>query len=96
MWVPSAIPAGPAMVTVHPDAARGIPDGAVGRLESTVGAMAVMVKHDRRQRRDVAILPKGGGYFAGRCANTLIRAQITDAGEGAALYDERVRLVRPE
>jgi anaerobic selenocysteine-containing dehydrogenase len=95
MWVPSAIPAGPAVVTVHPDAARGIPDGAVGRLESAVGSMAVTVKHDRRQRRDVAILPKGGGYFAGRCANTLIRAQITDAGEGASLYDERVRLVNP-
>ncbi len=83
---------GLAVVTVHPEAASGIPDGGTGRLESAIGALDVRVKHDPLQRRDVALMPKGGGYRAGRCANVLIRARTTDAGEGGALYDERVRL----
>ncbi len=84
---------GHAVVTVHPDAAAGIPDGGLGRLESAVGAMIVRVAHDSRQRRDVALVPKGGHLKDGRCANTLLRARLTDLGEGGALYDERVRLV---
>ena len=90
-WV--KVPEGPAIVTVHPDAARGLADGALARLESRVGAMDVRVKHDERQRRDVAIVPKGGHLHRGQCANALIRARTTDMGEGAALH-ERVRLVQ--
>src|SRR5262245_13296594 len=85
---------GYATVTVHPDAAGEIADGALCRMESTIGAMTVRFRHDGRQRRDVAIIPKGGHYRDGRCANALLRARTTDLGEGAALYDERVRLVR--
>ena len=55
--------------------------------------MTVRLRHDAQQRRDVAIIPKGGHYRDGRCANALLRARTTDLGEGAALYDERVRLV---
>ncbi len=83
---------GPAVLTVHPDSAAGIPDGGLGRLESAIGALEVRVAHDPEQRRDVAILPKGGHLRDGRCANTLVRAATTDIGEGGALYDERVRL----
>jgi anaerobic selenocysteine-containing dehydrogenase len=90
LW--SEPPEGPAIVTVHPDAAPGIADGAVALLESVLGAMKVRVHHDRRQRRDVAIVPKGGHLQDGRCANRLIRARTTDHGEGGALYDEGVRL----
>ncbi len=86
-------PRGPAVVTVHPDAASGIADGGEGRLESRIGSMTVRVKHDAEQRRDVAIVPKGGHLRDGRCPNVLIRAATTDLGEGGALYDERVRLV---
>ncbi len=84
---------GPAEVTVHPDAAGGIPDGARARLESAVGSLEVKLRHDPKQRRDVALMPKGGHLNDGRCANVLIRARATDAGEGGALYDEGVRLV---
>jgi anaerobic selenocysteine-containing dehydrogenase len=83
---------GPAVVAVHPDASRGIPDGAVARLESAIGSIAVRVRHDARQRRDVAILAKGGHVKDGRCANLLSRARATDLGGGGALYDEGVRL----
>lgn len=86
-------PEGPLVVTVHPDAANGIADGALARVESVVGSLAVRVRHDARQRRDVALAPKGGHFDAGRAANALLRARLTDFGEGAALYDERVRLV---
>lgn len=85
---------GPAMVTAHPDAAPGVADGALCRLESRLGALTVRLRTDPRQRRDVALLPKGGGFFGGRCANALIRARITDLGEGGALYNEHVR-IRP-
>jgi hypothetical protein len=83
----------PTTVTVHPDAASGIAHGALGRLESPLGSLTVLVQHDAHQRRDVAIVPKGGHLRDGSCANLLIQARITDLGEGGALYDERVRLL---
>lgn len=84
---------GPLPVTVHPDAARGLEHGAIARLESAIGSIEVRVLCDPTQRRDVALVPKGGRYSAGRCVNALIRARVTDHGEGAALCDELVRLI---
>ena len=80
--------------TVHPEAAAafGVSDGATARLASRLGAMEVRVRCDARQRRDVALVPKGGHHSAGRAANALVRARLTDVGEGGALYDEGVRL----
>jgi anaerobic selenocysteine-containing dehydrogenase len=86
------LPEGPPVVTVHPDAAAGLPDGATARLESVIGALVVRLRHDRRQRRDVALMAKGGHHGRGQNANAIIRARTTDAGEGGALYDERVRI----
>jgi hypothetical protein len=83
---------GPLVITVHPDASCGVPDGGTCRLESAVGSMIVKLRHDAAQRRDVAIAPKGGHLRDGRCANALIRARLTDIGEGGALYEERVRI----
>ena len=85
-------PEGPCVATVHPESCP-VPDGALARLQSQLGSMEVRVKHDPRQRRDVVLLPKGGHLRAGRAANALIHARVTDIGEGAALYDERVRLL---
>ena len=87
-------PKGPPVVTVHPDAAGGITDGGFARLESAIGSLPIQVRHDARQRRDVALLSKGGHLKDGRCANLLSRARATDLGGGGALYDEGVRLVR--
>jgi len=84
---------GPLVVTVHPDSANGIADGAIARVESKVGSLVVRVRHDPRQRRDIALTSKGGHFDAGRSANALLQARLTDFGEGAALYDERVRLL---
>lgn len=75
-------------VTVHPDVAPAGP----ARLRSVIGALDVEVRHDPRQRRDVALMAKGGGWAAGHCANRLVRARLTDLGEGGALYDEWVRV----
>lgn len=83
---------GPAVVTVHPDAAAGVPDGGLCRMASSIGSMVVKLRHDPLQRRDVALTPKGGHLLSGRCANALIRARTTDLGEGGALYEERVRI----
>ena len=81
---------GPLEVTVHP--ACGVADEALARLESAHGALVVRVRHDPAQRRDVAIVPKGGRFRDGKCANALIGARLSDHGEGAALC-ELVRLV---
>lgn len=83
---------GPCVATLHPDASP-VPDGGAAWLESPIGRIAVRVRHDPRQRTDVVIVPKGGHLRAGRAANALIEARVTDIGEGAALYDQRVRLV---
>jgi anaerobic selenocysteine-containing dehydrogenase len=86
--------AGPAPCTVHPAvaAAAGLREGDTATLESSLGALPVRVHVDDRQRRDVAIVPKGGHVSTGHAANALIRAALTDIGEGGALYDEGVRL----
>lgn len=79
-------------LTVHPDSAAGIADGGTGELSSVIAAIPVVVRHDPTQRRDVALLAKGGHFRDGRCANALVEAQLTDLGEGGALYDQPVRL----
>jgi anaerobic selenocysteine-containing dehydrogenase len=92
-WAKS--PPRPTTVTLHPDAAGDLRHGDEGRLESLIGSMVVRVVLDPKQRRDVAIVPKGGHLRDGACPNALLRARLTDLGEGGALYDERVRLVPP-
>ncbi len=83
---------GPMEVTVHPEAAAGLGDGDLASLCSALGHLQVRVRLDARQRRDVAIVPKGGSYLDGRCANALVQARLTDIGEGGALYDQGVCL----
>ncbi len=90
-WSPSE-PDAPVEATVHPESANGIAHGARATLRSALGAMTVTVRHDPSQRRDVVLVPKGGSLARGRCANALTRAKLTDAGDGAALYEEPVRL----
>jgi anaerobic selenocysteine-containing dehydrogenase len=89
----SAAHDGPAVATVHPEAASGIADGELGRIESRRASMIVRLRHDPRQRLDVVMTPKGGHLRDGRCANLLLTARTSDLGEGGALYDERVRIV---
>ncbi len=87
---------GPAEARVHPEAAPGIADGTLARVESRIGEMLVRVIHDTNLRKDLLLVAKGGWLHRGRCANALVRARLTDAGEGAAYYDETVRLVPVE
>ena len=84
---------GPPTVRVHPDSAAGFADGALARIESRLGALEVAVRHDVAVHPELAVMAKGGMLRDGRCANAIVRAELTDAGEGAAYYDEPVRLV---
>lgn len=90
-WSPSE-PDAYVEARVHPESAGSLLDGALATLRSALGAMTVTVRHDPAQRRDVVLVPKGGSLARGRCANALTQAKLTDAGEGAALYEEPVRL----
>ena len=83
-----------ATATCHPDSAAGFADGATAALESPLGRLRVRLAFDATQRRDVVIVPKGGHYDRGTCANVLVRARTTDMGEGAAYQDCRVRIVK--
>jgi anaerobic selenocysteine-containing dehydrogenase len=80
--------------TCHPDAAPGLADGADVVVESAIGALRARLKLDPLQRRDVVLVPKGGHFDSGTSANALVKARLTDAGEGAAYLDCRVR-IRP-
>lgn len=78
---------GPIDVVLHPSAAPGRSDGDVVTLSTNVGAISVRLRFDSKQRPDVALMDKGGWHSAGRSANSLIRAEITDDGECAVYYD---------
>ena len=56
------------------------------------GEIEAELRHDPAQRRDVAIMPKGGHFDRGHSANTLIAAKATDVGLGAAYLDCLVRV----
>jgi anaerobic selenocysteine-containing dehydrogenase len=79
--------------TVHPDSAAGFRSDDVVTLESEHGQLTVRLKFDAHQRRDIVLVPKGGWLNKGRCANTLIKAQTTDAGDCAVYYDTPVRII---
>ncbi len=80
-------------VTVHPDAApAGLGDGDPVEIVAEAGSLPGVLRLDASQRPDVALVPKGGGYDRGTCANVLIPARATDLGLGAAYLDCRVEL----
>jgi len=80
-------------VVVHPDALPGVAAGTRVRVVSPAGELTAELRHDDRQRRDVAIVPKGGHFDRGHAANALIAARATDLGLGAAYLDCLVRIV---
>ncbi len=82
-----------AWVVVHPDVVPGLTAGAIVRVESARGAIEAELRLDPAQRKDVAIVPKGGHFDRGQSANALIAARATDLGLGAAYLDCLVRIV---
>lgn len=79
--------------TVHPDSAAGFNSDDIVKLESEHGELTVRLKLEATQRRDIVLVPKGGWLNKGRCANALIKAQTTDAGDCAVYYDTPVRIL---
>ena len=94
-WLPGT-QQGPATAIVHPAAAPGFADGDRARLESEIAELPVLIKFDDRQRKDVVLMEKGGWLRTGRCANTLVKARVTDAGGCAVYYDTPVRILHAE
>ena len=82
----------PPVVTLHPDAAPAHADGDLATLASPLATVTVRLRFDPAQRRDLVVYAKGRwGKFGG--PNALVRARETDAGGGAAYYDQGVRVV---
>lgn len=86
---------GPLKVTVHPETARGLADGARAILRSRLGALEVVVEHDPNYRRDTVYAPRARSVALGHCVNAILAAELTDFGEGAAYCDQGVRLEAP-
>ena len=82
-------------VAVHPEAVPGLEDGQEVTVESDRGRVRAKLRLDPRQRRDVAVMPKGGHFDRGQSANALVAARTTDIGLGAAYLDCRVRVGAP-
>ncbi|MGE3173855.1 MAG: molybdopterin-dependent oxidoreductase [Planctomycetota bacterium] len=81
-----------AWVRIHPDALPGSRPGQPVRIRSGTGELEAELQHDPHQRRDVAIVPKGGAFDRGHAANALVSARATDLGLGAAYLDCMVRI----
>lgn len=80
-------------VVVHPEVVPGCAEGARVEVRSAIGTIEAELRLDPAQRRDVAIMPKGGHFSRGHSANALIPATPTDIGLGAAYLDCLVRIV---
>jgi anaerobic selenocysteine-containing dehydrogenase len=84
---PSGTQSGPADAVVNPLSAPNYHDGDVVTLTTDRGSLQVRLRFDERQRVDVILMEKGGWHFAGRSANSIINAELTDDGECAVYYD---------
>ena len=82
-------------VAVHPEVVPGAVAGQLVTVTSDLASLRAVLRLDPEQRRDVAIMPKGGHFDRGQSANALIRARATDLGLGAAYLDCRVRIRWP-
>ena len=84
---PAETQAGPSEGVVHPSSVLGYRDGDVVTVSTPQGSIQVLLRFDQNQRPDILLLEKGGWHSAGRCANSLIAAELTDDGECAVYYD---------
>lgn len=79
-------------VTVHPNACGGLPDGAQAWLEAEAMRLPVVLKHDAHYRSDCVYAPRARSVRRQLCVNQLVTARLTDFGDGAAYYDQGVRI----
>jgi anaerobic selenocysteine-containing dehydrogenase len=91
---PSPSQVGPITAVVHPDAIPGATEGELVLLKNATGQLQVKLALDPQQRRDIVLVSKGGWHSAGRCANAIIAAELTDAGDCAVYYDSPVEVIR--
>ena len=84
---PTDTQTGPATAVVHPSVAPDHNDGDVATVSTERGSLQIRLKFDSNQRPDVLLMDKGGWHSAGRSANALIDAELTDDGECAVYYD---------
>jgi anaerobic selenocysteine-containing dehydrogenase len=88
-WAPDQ-QQGPAAASVHPRLVPGARDGQEADLITPHGSLRVVLRFHEGLRSDIVLMDKGGWLAAGRCANLLIRGELTDLGEGANYYDTPV------
>lgn len=92
---PSETQTGPADAIVHPSSVPGHDNADVVTVSTEQGALQVRLKFDERQRPDVLLMEKGGWHSAGRSANSLVAAELTDDGECAVYFNTRA-IISPQ
>lgn len=80
-------------IAVHPDVLPGTAAGSLVRVVSPTGELEAELRHDATQRKDTAVMPKGGHFDRGHSANALVAARATDIGLGASYLDCLVRIL---
>lgn len=86
---PTHIRAGEPVLTLHPDDAKGIADGAKVRASNGRGAFEATARISRDARPGVAHVTKGNS-----AVNETVEERDADMGQGAVYHDNRV-LVEP-
>ncbi|XPV76312.1 MAG: molybdopterin-dependent oxidoreductase [Desulfovibrio sp.] len=72
---------------------KELSDSGQAKLVTERGSMTVIVQGDAAVQQDVVVIRRGGWVSAGQCANDIITPLLTDMGEGAAFYSQKVNLV---
>lgn len=83
---------------VHPAtlAQYNIEPNDLAQLVSPIGKIKVLAIADTSVHPEAVIVRRGGWMMFNRSANTIIEAHVTDLGDNAAYYSQRVRLERIE
>lgn len=79
---------------VHPATLKqySIEPGGQAYIVSSIDKLLVQAVADTSVHQEAIIVRRGGWMMFNRCANTIVEAHITDIGDNAAYYSQRVRL----
>ena len=79
---------------IHPDTLKryGLSDGKQAVVISPIGKLTVTAVANTASHPESVVIRRGGWMMFDRCANTIIEPHVTDMGDNAAYYSQKVRI----
>lgn len=79
---------------IHPETLKryGLRDGKQAVVVSPIGKLTVIATADTASHPESVVIRRGGWMMFNRCANTIIEPHVTDMGDNAAFYSQKVRI----